>query len=747
MKIIKSIALGALLCFSALSCSDLKEIKSDINDIKNRMDALEKQVDAINANISALQSLAQSGSIKSVIEQDGKYTITLNNGEVLTINQGSLGVGTAPKMSISDDGYWMVDYSDGTGAQYVLQDGQKVPAAGQDGATPIFSVDDEGYWCVSYDNGVTVSRVLDVKGNPVKAIIGETSGDSYFANIEYNGDSFTLTLRNGRQYVIPIRSDFLCQIVSDGKLQLFKHGESRNYTVNMEGVDCFYIIKPQGWEAALIESGELQVAAPTSLTKSTLADSQTDLCLVGINSQGISTVSKIHVWIEGQERQVLPLATASYVTASSSSLTFSVHTEECTDWKYVCQLSSMAEPTARYIQKNGTVGESETVTIDRLNELSEYTLYVVPFNGSQPGEVAKASGTTTEIYDRYSAYMSGSSILVEGIEFNRSTHGDPQLVQATTENFQFKPDAQVVFLDTPTGTSLQMRDSWVVTDKNKIIISRYSDRKAKVYSRTANAAIQLKQGLVLKDLDMDLNEHNKYFMNGAAGATVPFLYVCGCTIRLNNSFVRFTDSGNVIESLKFISNNIRFDGPLTELSEDENPFIYNLNSTKLDLWKDCVFKDNIFFSEQPRIVRLTLVNSTTSVNGSDENVVVENNTFVQVHGRQCYFTLHHAQNISFRRNLIWFDQTFYKNPMKSIYIFFFRNDGGNADRTAWDALDNIIYMPGTTSAYHRIASNGSKLLPVSQNMDVVREDPFGYMNGDTWTFIKRSKYEDYGAKR
>ena len=141
-----------LLC-GATACSDLSEVNDRLDVLEGKVQVLETVIPALNQNIEALQALAGGGTINKVEEKEGVYTITLSNGETLTINQGAIGVANPPVMSLDKDGYWMVNY--GSGAEYLLVDGQKVNATGDNGVTPVFGVDADGYWTVSYDGGKT----------------------------------------------------------------------------------------------------------------------------------------------------------------------------------------------------------------------------------------------------------------------------------------------------------------------------------------------------------------------------------------------------------------------------------------------------------------------------------------------------------------------------------------------------------------------------------------------------------------
>ena len=99
-RIIAYFTFAALL----LSCTQMEEYDDRLTDLETRVKALETQINSLNDNIEALQTLAGGGTINSVVEENGVYTITTSNGGKIILNQGSVGVGKAPIMRSDKDG-------------------------------------------------------------------------------------------------------------------------------------------------------------------------------------------------------------------------------------------------------------------------------------------------------------------------------------------------------------------------------------------------------------------------------------------------------------------------------------------------------------------------------------------------------------------------------------------------------------------------------------------------------------------
>lgn len=286
----------ALSCLSFLlvgGCTNLDEINTRLDSLESRVSALEQQITALNQNVAATAALMQAGTIISAVQQDGEWTITLNNGQVIKLVQGSEGEAVIPVMTIDSEGYWMIDY--GTGASYILQNGQKVKACGTDGITPIFSVNTTGHWTVSYNNGVTWQEVLTPDGKPVSAIPeeGAPEQDPYFKSVSYDNDCLVVVLKDNTTLQIPIVSDFYCVIAGADKLQEFSSGQTRRFEVSMSKVAQTFVTVPAGWAASLTGS-TLSVTAPVS-TKATLANTATDVSILALSAAGAAALAKIQV--------------------------------------------------------------------------------------------------------------------------------------------------------------------------------------------------------------------------------------------------------------------------------------------------------------------------------------------------------------------------------------------------------------------------------------------------------------------
>lgn len=378
------------LLLGAAACSDLSDIEERLDSLESRVQAIEKIIPTLNGNIEALKTLAGGGTINKVEENNGVYTITLSNGETITVNQGSIGVANPPVMSIDSDGYWMVDY--GTGAVHVLVGGNKVSATGEDGVTPQFGVDAEGYWTVSYDNGTTWENVLGNDGKPVSAI-PQDGADEYFAGVDYDGKTFTIELKDGQKVTLPVVASFSYVIEVEG-VQTLQAGETKIYNVKSEGVGSAAVVsKPAGVEVSLDENS-ITVRA-LAQTKAVSADTRKDIAVLALSAEGFATIAKMQVTVEGIAVDTTPRATVTAGESTSYTLAFNIALDNAESYRYLLLGAEAEAPSADSIIADGEESDATTLVIEGLEPATDYALYVVPVGTDRNGAVVKAESSTS----------------------------------------------------------------------------------------------------------------------------------------------------------------------------------------------------------------------------------------------------------------------------------------------------------------------------------------------------------------
>lgn len=110
MNNIKSYILLTWMLVSFVGCK-MEDLKDDVEGLKDRVTLIEEQVKILNDNVEVLAYVLdpQQKTINSVTESNGKYVITLSDGSVLTLEAGAPGTVNAPDITVSEEGYWVVN--------------------------------------------------------------------------------------------------------------------------------------------------------------------------------------------------------------------------------------------------------------------------------------------------------------------------------------------------------------------------------------------------------------------------------------------------------------------------------------------------------------------------------------------------------------------------------------------------------------------------------------------------------------
>ncbi len=379
-----------------VGCSDEYDdsaLKGEIDDLKDKVTNLEQQINAlkqealkINDDIAAMKAIADGIAITKVTENaDGGYTVNFSNGKSFTIAngqkgdqgqtgpQGPQGEPCTPMMRIDSEGYWQVSYDGGSTWEYPA--GEKVSALGQtgatgdqgaqgaQGATPMLSVDAEGYWIVSYDGGATYERMKDAAGNEVKAVVSEGTGDvtykSVFESVTYSAENSTLVVvlaGTTEELEIPVGGKALAQLYAGENpvedVQVFAYAEKKSYTVKAPTADMVKVVGyPDGWTVTLTEM-TLDVTAPAAQSRAT-ADSATDVSLLVVMKNGLATVLRMQVKIDGTAVEPVALATP-VVTLTPASVTAGAEQAVVATWEAV------ANATSYKVSFNGAAATSVT---------------------------------------------------------------------------------------------------------------------------------------------------------------------------------------------------------------------------------------------------------------------------------------------------------------------------------------------------------------------------------------------------
>lgn len=272
MKIYKYI--GVALMVLALGACKTDDLERDIDALKDRVTAMEAKVDRLNESMNMIRvALDGNKTIQSYTEnEDGSYTLTLSDGNTITLTQGKIGtIDEYQEVSISSNGNWVIG---GVETKH-----HAVAADGEPGVTPQFrlAMESEGkyYWEVSYDGKLTWEEVKNQQGTRVYASASGSSsvaGPIASAAPNATGDKFEITLTGSdTKYEIPIVSGLACAITEPNPenmengywiVPITVPAVITSTTVDLQG-DAVLVSAPEGWTVtAEIGNGTLTITPP-----------------------------------------------------------------------------------------------------------------------------------------------------------------------------------------------------------------------------------------------------------------------------------------------------------------------------------------------------------------------------------------------------------------------------------------------------------------------------------------------------
>lgn len=251
----------------SLGACKTDDLERDIDALKDRVTAMEAKVDRLNESMNMIRvALDGNKTIQCYTEnEDGSYTLTLSDGNTITLTQGEIGATDVyQEVSISTDGNWVIGG--------VETEHRALAVGGEPGVTPQFrlTMESEGkyYWEVSYDGELTWEEVKSQQGTRVYASASGSSsvaGPIASAAPNATGDKFEITLTgSGTKYEIPIVSGLACAItepaLEDG-FWIVPTNTGATTPIDLKG-EAVLISAPEGWTV----TASIDNSNPTTLS-------------------------------------------------------------------------------------------------------------------------------------------------------------------------------------------------------------------------------------------------------------------------------------------------------------------------------------------------------------------------------------------------------------------------------------------------------------------------------------------------
>ena len=749
------LALG-FLSVGISSCSELNDLDRDLSELDKRIEALEARMDALNKNVEALQQLTQATTVNSVTFEDNVYTILLSDGKTLTLTVGEAGVGNVPLVTVDEEGYWMIDYQDGSGPVYLTGEEGKIPSAGKDAVTPVFGIDAEGYWTLDYGNGP--KPVEDASGNKIPATSSDEVIDPVFEEVAYDKASgmLTVTLRaDGRVIELPVVPDFLFAVKNAEGLQLFDYGETKVFPVESTGIRDAVIQTPSGWSAVL-EEAAFSITAPAQTRSIPIADSDTDVVIVAQSSKGkYISVSKVRVSLSDAEIDIDPKVTVTLEEAPlSTSLAFHITLDEATSYKYILRKSRETAPTYDDVKDSGLEAMETTLRVEELAPKTDYTLYMIACNGDILGKDLVTLSVVTAIPDYASyheAYEGGAELEIGGVVVSKALFGESTLLtaesnQITADGVYFVPEGVTARY----GSGAGIRGTLIIIGDNPAARSDFAfvGTVTRIEFDPAQNGSFMLYNLNFRVATDNGEGHVLFFPNNANGGTMQNVVCESCRLDMSGlqglSFT--TDSRSADKMIRL--NRVAFvDCDICVGSDTRFGYFFQYRTDTS--FGDFIFRNNVVWSSsEDNATRL--LNGSKGISAADfakaapvERFEMVNNTWIYCKGMPLNYVRSVGEYV-LRNNLFYGKISRYTPVMR--YSETEELDGSPKTGAVYD---NLGYVKGGASVCWKAANPNDLPLVGYKQIINSKEDPFagGTFDVENGIFTPNSSYASYGAQR
>ena len=368
LKLTTAILGLASLLFIGCEQYDDSALSGRVDDLEGRVTELETLVAQLNTNIASLQTLVEAvegqdriTSVTPMTEGDGGFIVTFEKAGPITVYNGH-DSSISAKQEADGIWYWTID------GEFILVDGQKVPATAEYGAPQMRINSETKQFEFSTDNGVTWTPCGDVA----------TSGIGTIKDVKKGSDSVDFTLYDNSVISIPLVQTFAIDVEVTERAVMPNGYITINYTIISGDEDTrLRVFADDGFSASVSgdwQSGSINVFAPAEIP------SEASILVVAINGKGEMT-GKI---LDFEEGQFSIAKNTAMVGNQGGDVTIEVKTNLLED-----EYSVMVDPGAMGWLSQKIDTRSVPVRTDVL------TFTAAPYEGDQPrtGKILLSAGS------------------------------------------------------------------------------------------------------------------------------------------------------------------------------------------------------------------------------------------------------------------------------------------------------------------------------------------------------------------
>lgn len=368
LKLTTAILGLASLLFIGCEQYDDSALTGRVDDLEGRVTELETLVAQLNTNIASLQTLVEAvegqdriTSVTPMTEGDGGFIVTFEKAGPITVYNGH-DSSISAKQEADGIWYWTID------GEFILVDGQKVPATAEYGAPQMRINSETKQFEFSTDNGATWTPCGDVA----------TSGIGTIKDVKKGSDSVDFTLYDNSVISIPLVQTFAIDVEVTERAVMPNGYITINYTIISGDEDTrLRVFADDGFSASVYgdwQSGSINVSAPAEIP------SEASILVVAINGKGEMT-GKI---LDFEEGQFSIAKNTAMVGNQGGDVTIEVKTNLLED-----EYSVMVDPAAVGWLSQKIDTRSVPVRTDVL------TFTAAPYEGDQPrtGKILLSAGS------------------------------------------------------------------------------------------------------------------------------------------------------------------------------------------------------------------------------------------------------------------------------------------------------------------------------------------------------------------